>query len=396
VPQRFPIRNNLILDANGGGRIDVYPRADADLIIASATVSVTPPAGTVNPKQSTADLYLNGDGQVARLDGTYTGSKDTAYNLGVLTTGGNLTCIWTGGDPGALATLSLMVVQYPRGRAPPSPGYYPFSNSVLGGDVLVRNAITSPNYITGVSGWSIMRSGAAEFSDAVVRGTMRVNGANNSWASLTTVSGVPELLFHPGDVGVHAFTEGVVLGLATNPDGTPSTQVFSPTVDGLDAAKLFVVGKDGAGGVAQVFTQSVQVKVMGVGVFTDGVIVLPADNSIRPLISSVAEDWHNINPTNGWGNAVGFAPCKYRLISSPPKTVEVLGDVFGGTTTAGTNLFTLPAGYRPATKQRRAAAGSPTAGVPLVDIDTDGTCKLVNSWAGVVTVGIHWLISLDA
>ncbi|OLE29613.1 MAG: hypothetical protein AUG44_03435 [Actinobacteria bacterium 13_1_20CM_3_71_11] len=396
MPQRFPIRNNVILDANGGGRIDVYPRADADLIIASATVSVTPPAGTANPKQPTADLYLNGDGQVARLDGTYTGSKDTAYNLGVLTTGGNLTCIWTGGDPGALATLSLMVVQYSRGRAPPSPGYYPFSNSVVGGNVLVRDAINSPNYVTGLSGWSIMRSGAAEFSDATIRGSLRVNGASNSWASLKTVSGVPELVFHPADVGAHVFTEGVVLGFANPPDGTPSTQIFSPTVDGLDDAKVFVVGKDGAGGVSQVFTQSVQVKFMAVGGFTDGIIALPADNSIRPYLGAVAEDWHTINPGNGWGNAVGFAPCKYRLISSPAKTVEVCGNIFGGTTTAGTNLFTLPVGYRPATKQRRAGFGSPTAGVPLVDIDTDGTCKLVNSWAGVVTVGIHWLISLDA
>lgn len=46
-----------------------------------------------------------------------------------------------------------------------------FGNPILGGTVLVRPAIKSPNYVPGVSGWSINRDGSAEFDDLTIRGT---------------------------------------------------------------------------------------------------------------------------------------------------------------------------------------------------------------------------------
>jgi len=47
----------------------------------------------------------------------------------------------------------------------------PFGNPILGGGgALVRSEIRSPNYVAGVSGWSIQRSGSAEFADVTVRG----------------------------------------------------------------------------------------------------------------------------------------------------------------------------------------------------------------------------------
>jgi len=48
----------------------------------------------------------------------------------------------------------------------------PFRNSVVGGTTLVRPAIKSPNYVPGVSGWSINIDGSAEFNDVDVRGTL--------------------------------------------------------------------------------------------------------------------------------------------------------------------------------------------------------------------------------
>ncbi|NUT27687.1 MAG: hypothetical protein HOV84_17485 [Streptomyces sp.] len=47
----------------------------------------------------------------------------------------------------------------------------PFRNSVVGGTTLVRPAIRSPNFVAGVSGWSIDADGSAEFNDIVIRGT---------------------------------------------------------------------------------------------------------------------------------------------------------------------------------------------------------------------------------
>lgn len=49
----------------------------------------------------------------------------------------------------------------------------PFENSITGGQgALIRPAIKSPNFVTGVSGWSINRDGSAEFNNVVVRGTV--------------------------------------------------------------------------------------------------------------------------------------------------------------------------------------------------------------------------------
>jgi hypothetical protein len=44
-------------------------------------------------------------------------------------------------------------------------------NPVVGGEVLRRAAIQSPNYVTGVSGWTINQDGSAEFNNLTIRGT---------------------------------------------------------------------------------------------------------------------------------------------------------------------------------------------------------------------------------
>jgi hypothetical protein len=46
----------------------------------------------------------------------------------------------------------------------------PFSNPIVAGVALIREAIQSPNYVAGTSGWTINQDGTAEFSDTVVRG----------------------------------------------------------------------------------------------------------------------------------------------------------------------------------------------------------------------------------
>jgi hypothetical protein len=44
-------------------------------------------------------------------------------------------------------------------------------NPVVGGEVLRRAAIQSPNFVTGLSGWTINQDGSAEFNNLTVRGT---------------------------------------------------------------------------------------------------------------------------------------------------------------------------------------------------------------------------------
>lgn len=52
----------------------------------------------------------------------------------------------------------------------------PFGNPILGGGgTLIRRAIHSPDYVPGVSGWSINKDGTVEFNDGVFRGDVTVN-----------------------------------------------------------------------------------------------------------------------------------------------------------------------------------------------------------------------------
>lgn len=68
-----------------------------------------------------------------------------------------------------------------------------FGNPVMGGAVLLRNAMQSVDYVAGVSGWQITRLGAAELNNAVIRGsisagngTVLLNGGGISVAGITT------------------------------------------------------------------------------------------------------------------------------------------------------------------------------------------------------------------
>jgi len=44
----------------------------------------------------------------------------------------------------------------------------PFDDPILGGNVLIRDAIRSPNYLSGTSGWSINADGSAEFTNVQI------------------------------------------------------------------------------------------------------------------------------------------------------------------------------------------------------------------------------------
>ena len=46
-----------------------------------------------------------------------------------------------------------------------------FQDPVVGGVVLRRPAIASPDYQAGVEGWSVNQDGSAEFNNLIIRGS---------------------------------------------------------------------------------------------------------------------------------------------------------------------------------------------------------------------------------
>lgn len=148
----------------------------------------------------------------------------------------------------------------------------PFSNPIIAGDegALIRNSIQSPDYVQGVSGWSINRDGSAEFNDVTVRGTVYLQdlfagnpaGAHveiNGATGLITVVGTngmkmeivpsninPEIRFYSQDGTQYAYINqpeisptfpslaslGANSGIYTPADGTPRRHRMFLNTDG--------------------------------------------------------------------------------------------------------------------------------------------------------------------
>lgn len=62
----------------------------------------------------------------------------------------------------------------------------PFSNPITGANgALIRDRIKSPNYVTGVSGWTINKDGSVEFVNGLFRGDVIVGGPGYPQLALT-------------------------------------------------------------------------------------------------------------------------------------------------------------------------------------------------------------------
>lgn len=113
-----------------------------------------------------------------------------------------------------------------------------FSNPILSGNTLIRNAIESENFVTGVSGWQIARDGTAEFSNVIVRGEVEVGGTpypkfilglrDNAISGGVETSGlfVDMEVAEQGDLGGLIATYGVPF-----PSGGASIFLFPPSWD---------------------------------------------------------------------------------------------------------------------------------------------------------------------
>lgn len=159
-----------------------------------------------------------------------------------------------------------------------------FRNPIVAGLDLIRQAIRSPNFVTGVSGWSINRDGSAEFQDIVARGDLTVNtllagtagGArieitptnylqvynssnvligefNPTWLKVigssggevslrTDVGGSTGVFFRPTnpDVGHSVFNIGFIYGLNLGADRC-MLSIESPMLDSLSIARINLI-----------------------------------------------------------------------------------------------------------------------------------------------------------
>lgn len=101
----------------------------------------------------------------------------------------------------------------------------PFSHAPVGGQGnIVVTQIRSPNYVPGVSGWSIRKDGSSEFNDLEIRGTFSGTDFILNPSGLFFYSGTPAFGNLIGswassagtDQFGNVYDQGICLGLTSN------------------------------------------------------------------------------------------------------------------------------------------------------------------------------------
>jgi hypothetical protein len=165
-----------------------------------------------------------------------------------------------------------------------------FRNEMFGGVTLVREAMQSPNYAAGVSGWSIKRDGSVEFNNGTFRGSLvagdisigtspnwfRVDSSGNVWTGGATFAAANFSIANTGVVSVRStstnprmqFTDGnaapftwpAIYAAPFGSNGRRLLQVYSGQVSALArSASLLLYSADTSPliSVAQVQAQEV-------------------------------------------------------------------------------------------------------------------------------------------
>ena len=65
-----------------------------------------------------------------------------------------------------------------------------------------------------------------------------------------------------------------------------------------------------------------------------------------PGNASSLESWHSMTLLNSWANSAGNTAARYRMVASPPNSVQIQG-VLDATAATNSRFFTLPSGYVP-------------------------------------------------
>jgi hypothetical protein len=278
-----------------------------------------------------------------------------------------------------------------------------FSNDVLGGaSTLIRKAIHSLGFLTGVTGWSINKDGSAEFNNIIIRGGTVVSGTalyyngapavGTLFASISAIAGTD--IYgnnYPAGIALFSTTAGnAMMLLPVGATGGSATLAFhsdqgysaldpalflfnSSNADSLfmqssitngDTVKSYVslilqgsVPASGNGTATGFFffnttpVATLVRKVTGQWDENGFHIYAGTVNATQPGTQGSTlnpESWHAVTPATGW--SLGGSPeeaLSYRMLAET-NTIWICGATgYAGTPGAGTLIFTLPAAYAP-------------------------------------------------
>lgn len=281
-----------------------------------------------------------------------------------------------------------------------------FLNPLTAGTVLIRSDIRSQNFVSGSAGWRIEADGDAEFNSIVIRGGTVVSGLalyydgtpalGNLIMSISAAAGV-DSFGNAYLAGTNVYSGASFAGLS---DGNLR---FGLTADGFPPAGL--VGLSGADGLFASSPTSVAdpdaatwalvdgdtavtpqsaagYPHLDVGASTSGVTGWINGAWVRSTVSggtSTAETWHTPSFNANWSGTTTFG-----ALSGGLRTLQYRKDAednvwldgtFVAAAGAGSAVFQLPVGYRP-------AVNTP---IPVAFISSGGVAG--NAWLYVSAAG---------
>lgn len=147
-----------------------------------------------------------------------------------------------------------------------------FKEVIVAGVNLVREAIQSPNFITGLSGWRIARNGDAEFNNLAARGSIQIGGTPPA-QSITggIINGQPQFDFYSGA-----------------PSETGPAKIFADA-SGTDPEFVLQSGAEGNGMVEIIMVPPTATTVGVIDVATKNVSPIPGKGSIAAAFEVSAE-----------------------------------------------------------------------------------------------------------
>jgi hypothetical protein len=275
-----------------------------------------------------------------------------------------------------------------------------FNNSILAGlGTLIRTMIQSPNYVTGVSGWTINKDGSAEFNNLTIRGTFAGTNFVINSAGIFFYSGTPALgnlvLALTNSAGSDSFgnvyVQGITIGNASG------VQVLIEIITGVQAAMQFptnaaiesvaanMTANNNGSGVTEFLQLVISGPRLNVSAAQDWVQILmnsanqgnTSDANMELLyigsnqnphvygvldgtgfaitggvtaahpgtIPAVAETWQTTAVGNSWTGG----PLNFQKL--PDNTVLLMASLVTSAAAVNGTIATLPLGYRPANPQ---------------------------------------------
>lgn len=135
-----------------------------------------------------------------------------------------------------------------------------FSNPILGGaGALVRQSIHSPDYVAGVSGWTINKDGFAEFNDVTLRGDLHIVGDDGSEVWIREKNNAAVVQLYPPNLPATGDPANLV---GYNNGSLPELLMLGPNTNSGLAADIHL-RTDGGDPVAEIHANAI-----GIGPFS--------------------------------------------------------------------------------------------------------------------------------